>query len=76
MLLSSHQRCLGELANLHTWWESLSVVEKRMPSNKAALATTEANSGGEISAFVKAASNGGIEPTEAEDYKTPRRPTR
>ena len=54
--------------NLHTWWESLSMVEKRVASNKAVLVhTTEANNDGEISAFVKTTSNGGIDPSETEE---------
>jgi hypothetical protein len=32
--------CLEELCNLYTWWESLSMVEKRMPINKEHLVLT------------------------------------
>jgi hypothetical protein len=50
-------QCLEELCNLYTWWESLSMVEKRMPINKEHLVlTTETNNDAEISAFVKTGS--------------------
>ena len=45
---------LEELNNLRTWWESLSMVEKRMPTNKEFLVlSTESHCDAEISAFIK-----------------------
>jgi biopolymer transport protein ExbB/TolQ len=49
-------QCLEELSDLYTWWESLSMVEKRMPKHKEQLVfNTENNNDAEISAFVKSA---------------------
>jgi hypothetical protein len=56
-LLNRHRnvnKCLEELTDLYTWWESLSMVEKRMPKFKEHLVfATENNNDAEISAFVK-----------------------
>jgi len=53
-------QCLEELGDLFTWWESLSMVEKRMPKHKEQLVfCTENNNDAEISAFVKASARHG-----------------
>jgi hypothetical protein len=64
-------QCLEELCNLYTWWESLSMVEKRMPINKEHLVlTTETNNDAEISAFVKTGSGRTSSGTSNNDVTT------
>ena len=72
--LRNVNQSLEPLKNLHFWWQSLSMVERRMPSNKNELvACTEATADSEISAWKKtlkvksAASAGSNEKDEAEE---------
>ena len=52
--LRNVNQSLESLKNLHFWWQSLSMVERRMPSNKNELvACTEATADSEISAWKK-----------------------
>ncbi|CAE7848010.1 unnamed protein product [Symbiodinium necroappetens] len=52
--LRNVNQSLESLKNLHFWWQSLSMVERRMPSNKNELvALTEATADSEISAWKK-----------------------
>ena len=52
--LRNVNQSLESLKNLHFWWQSLSMVERRMPSNKNELvASTEATADSEISAWKK-----------------------
>jgi len=54
-------QCLEELNDLYTWWESLSMVEKRIPKHKEELVFgTECNNDAEISAFVKTSARQGV----------------
>jgi len=54
-------QCLEELSDLYIWWESLSMVEKRMPKHKEQLVfSTENNNDAEISAFVKSTARHGM----------------
>ena len=57
-----------QLTNLLIWWESLSMVEKRLPANKEYLVkVTEDNTNAEVSAFIKSAARQGKPRVEEED---------
>eukprot|EP00931_Biecheleriopsis_adriatica_P061316 TRINITY_DN36870_c0_g1_i1.p1 TRINITY_DN36870_c0_g1~~TRINITY_DN36870_c0_g1_i1.p1 ORF type:complete len:169 (+),score=42.06 TRINITY_DN36870_c0_g1_i1:220-726(+) len=52
--LRNINQSLEALKNLRIWWQSLSMVERRMPSNKEILvSSTEATADAEISAWIK-----------------------
>ena len=52
--LRNVNQSLESLKNLHFWWQSLSMVERRLPSNKNELVScTEATADSEISAWKK-----------------------
>ena len=56
-----------ELEGLHIWWQSLSMVEKRLPANKEYLVKiTEEHTNAEISALIKGSTRLG-KPHEEED---------
>lgn len=71
--LRNVNQSLESLKNLHFWWQSLSMVERRMPSNKNELvACTEATADSEISAWkktlkVKSVTSGGSEGKEEKE---------
>lgn len=58
--LRNVNQCLLQLENLLIWWESLSMVEKRLPANKEYLVkVAEENMNAEVSAFIKTAARQG-----------------
>lgn len=66
--LRNVNQCKMQLTNLLIWWESLSMVEKRLPVNKEYLVkVTEDNTNAEVSAFIKSAARQGKPRVEEEE---------
>ena len=60
------------LENLRIWWQSLSMVEKRLPVNKEFLVRiTEEHMNAEISAFVKGTQRQGKPKMDADEDENP-----
>jgi len=65
--LRNVNQCKMQLDNLQIWWESLSMVEKRLPVNKEYLVkVTEENVNAEVSAFIKSTTRQGKPQAEEE----------
>ena len=65
-----------QLCNLYIWWQSLSMVEKRLPANKEFLVrVTEENMNAEISAYIKASQRQGKPKTEEDDDEEAKNPS-
>jgi len=66
--LRNVNQCKMQLDNIMIWWESLSMVEKRLPANKEYLVkSTEDNLNAEVSAFIKGPSRQGKPRADQED---------
>ena len=66
--LRNVNQCKMQLNNIMIWWESLSMVEKRLPVNKEYLVkVTEDNLNAEVSAFIKSTSRQGKPRVDEED---------
>ena len=66
--LRNVNQCKMALENLLIWWESLSMVEKRLPVNKEYLVkVAEDNTNAEVSAFIKSAARLGKPRLDSED---------
>ena len=66
--LRNVNQCKMQLDNLHIWWESLSMVEKRLPANKEYLVkVAEENMNAEVSAFIKSTAREGKPQVDEDD---------